>query len=73
MVIDKVTKFSYKIGRNLRLQVTTLFYIFLLDVNFDKYTIGLYFLLISSILAKFLENKILIAMLLINYLNCKFL
>ena len=56
MVIDKVTKFSYKICRNLRLQVTTLFYIFLLDVNFDKYTIGLYFLLISSILAKFLEN-----------------
>ena len=30
--------------------------IFLLEVNFDKYTIGLYLLLISSMLAKFIEN-----------------
>ena len=51
MVTDKVTKFSYKIGYNL-----TLLHIFLLDVNFDKFIIGVYFLLISSILAKFLEN-----------------
>ena len=30
--------------------------IFLLEVNFDKFTIGLHFLFISSMLAKFLEN-----------------
>ena len=32
--------------------------IFLLEVNFDKFTIGLHLLLISLILAKFQENKI---------------
>ena len=36
--------------------VVTLFNIFLLEVNFDKSTIGLHFLLISSMLVKFLEN-----------------
>ena len=30
--------------------------IFLLDINFDKSTIGLYLFLISSMLAKFQEN-----------------
>ena len=45
-------KFNYKIGCNLR----TLLNIFLLKMNFDKSTIGLYLLLISSILIKFLEN-----------------
>ena len=38
------------------LNYTTLLNIFLLKVNFDKSIIGLYLFLISSILAKFLEN-----------------
>ena len=46
----KMTKFSYK------LNATILFNIFLLEVNFDKSIIGLHFLFIFSILAKFLEN-----------------
>ena len=32
-------------------------YFFLLEVNYDKSTIGIHFFLISPILAKFLENK----------------
>ena len=36
---------------------------FLLDVNFEKSTIGLYFLLISFILAKFQEDQRSIAIL----------
>ena len=52
--------------------VTILLNIFLLKVNFDKSTIGLYFQLISSILAKFLKNQISIAMSSINCLNCIF-
>ena len=51
----------------------TLLNIFLLKMNFDKFTIGLHLLLISSMLAKFLENQNLIVMPLINCLNCKFL
>ena len=47
-----MTKFSYKIGYNLSLQP---YQYNLLEVNFDKFTIRLH-LLISSILAKFLEN-----------------
>ena len=50
----------------------TLLNIFLLKMNFDKFTIGLHLLLISSMLAKFLENQNLIVMPLINCLNCKF-
>ena len=46
--------------------ITTPLNIFLLNVNFDKFTVELYFLLISSILIIFLEYQILIAMLLIN-------
>ena len=41
---------------------TTSFNTFLLDVNFDKSTIRLHFLLIFSMLAKFLEDQKLIAM-----------
>ena len=48
------TKFSYKISCSLRLQ--TYLISFLLDVNFDKSTIRLHLLLISSMLAKFQEN-----------------
>ena len=48
-------KFSYKIGYNLKLQ-RILFNIFLLRVNFDKFTIGLPLFLITSMLAKFLEK-----------------
>jgi len=43
-----VIKFSYKI--------TTLVNILLLDVKFEKFTIRLYFLLISFIFVKFLES-----------------
>ena len=44
-----VTKFVVALGY-------TLLNIFLLEMNFDKSTIGLYLLLISLMLAKFLEN-----------------
>ena len=47
----KKTKFSYKISCSL-----TLLNVFLLEVNFDKSTIGLHFLLIFFMFAKFLEN-----------------
>ena len=40
----------------LRPKITTLLNIFLLDVNFDKSTIGLDFHFISSMLVNFLEN-----------------
>ena len=42
-------------------------------MNFDKSTIRLYFLIISSILVKFQEDKKLIAMSSIKCLNFKFL
>ena len=45
----------------------------ILDVDFDKSNIGLYFILIFSILAKFQENQRLINMSSIEYLNLKFL
>ena len=50
-----------------------LYLIFLLYVNFDKSTIELLFLLITSILAKFLEDQRLILMSSIKCLNFKFL
>ena len=37
-------------------EATTLLNIFLLEMNFDKSTIGLHFLLIYFMLANFLEN-----------------
>jgi len=40
----------------LQFKTTTLFKIFLLDANFNKFTIGLHFLLIFSMLIKFIEN-----------------
>ena len=49
-----MTKFNYKIGCSLKLQSYSIF--FLLKMNFDKFTIRLHLLLISSMLAKFLEN-----------------
>ena len=48
-------------------------YIFLLDVNFENLTIGLYVFIISSMLAKFQEDQISIAMTSIKFLNSKFL
>ena len=48
------TKFSYKIGCNLRLQPYSIF--FLLEVNFNKSTIGLHLFLITSMRVKFLKN-----------------
>ena len=51
----------------------TLLNILLLGVNFDKSTIGLHFLLISSIIIKFQENQRSITMLSIKCLNFKFL
>ena len=63
--------YKLKVGQNLVTKlVTILFNIFLLDVDFDKSTIGLHLILISSMFAKFLENKRSKAMLSIN---CKFL
>ena len=47
--------------------------IFLLDVNFDKFTIELYFLLVSFMVAKFFKNQGLLDMSLIKCLNFKFL
>jgi len=47
-------------------------YIFLLDVNFENLTIGLYVFIISSILGKFQEDQILMAMSSIKILNFKF-
>ena len=46
---------------------------FLLDVNFDKSTIKLNFLILFSILAKFQEDQRSIATLSIECLNFKFL
>ena len=46
---------------------------FLLDVNFVKSTIGLHFLFIFSMFAKFWEDQRFIAMSSCKYLNFKFL
>ena len=53
LLINLRTLFSYKIGCSVKLQFLN---IFLLEVNFDKSTIGLHLLFISSMLAKFLGN-----------------
>ena len=45
----------------------------LLDANFDKSTIGLYYIHILSMLAKFHGDQRLIAILSINCLNSSFL
>ena len=45
----------------------------ILYVNFDKFNIGLHFLLIFSMLAKFSEDQRLIVMSSIEYLHFKFL
>ena len=77
-----VTKLVVNLGDNLTQYVlknkkkktkTTLLNIFLFEVNFNKSTIILHLLLISSILVKFLENQISTAMSSINDLICKFL
>ena len=53
---------TFVIGQNLAtrlvvvLYYTTILNIFLLEMNFDKSTIGLHNLFIFSMLAKFLEN-----------------
>jgi len=47
--------------------------IILLDINFDKFTIGLHILFISFILAKIPQDQRSIAMSSIKYLNFKFL
>ena len=49
-------KDKVQLQNQLQPQATNLLNIFLLDVKFDKSTIRLYLLLISSILAKFQEN-----------------
>ena len=56
-----------------RKRAATSFNIFLLNVNFDKSTIILHFLLTFFILAKFQENQKSITMTLIKCLNFKFL
>ena len=57
-VIKFWTKFGNKFGCRLRLQPHLIYiyiyiFFFLLDVNFDKFTIGLHFFLISFILENF--------------------
>ena len=44
--------------------------IFLLDVNFDKFTIELYFLLVSFMVAKFFKNQGLLDMSKISSFCC---
>lgn len=49
-----------KYGQNLTTKLVVILYykfnLFLLELNFDKFNIELYFLLISSMLVKFQEN-----------------
>ena len=66
IILDKVWLQTLLLSK-----ATTLFNIFLLDVNFDKSMIGLYFLLISSILAKFSKDQRSIAISSINCFNYK--
>ena len=54
-------------------KITTILNILLLNMNFNKSTIELHFLLISSMFAKFPENQRSIALSSIKYLNFKFL
>ena len=56
------------------LQTLIYIYIYILwDMNFDKLTVRLHFLIISAMFAKFQENQISIAMSSIKCLNFKFL
>ena len=69
-----ILKFGQSLVTNLlQLKATNRLNIFLLDMNFNKFTIGLHFLLISSMLAKFLKIQRSITMSSIKYLNFKFL
>ena len=68
----KKRQFGNKLSCNLRIKVTTLLNIFLLDVNFDKSTIGLYCLLKSFMLINFVKNQKSIAISSIKCLNFKF-
>ena len=70
-IIKLLKNFGNKLRCKLIVQLHSIF--FLLDVNFDKFTIELHFLLISSILAKFQEDQRSIAMSSIKCLNFEFL
>ena len=76
-IIDPFYFCSFICGQSLVIKLVISYnltqYLFLLKVNFDKSTIRLYFLLIYSILVKFLENWRSIVMSSINCLNYKFL
>ena len=63
----------YLIQTWLQPMTSTSLNIFLLNVKFSKFSIGLHFLLIFSILAKFLKDQRSIIMSLIKCLNSKFL
>ena len=63
----------YLIQTWLQPMTSTSLNIFLLNVKFSKFSIGLHFLLIFSILAKFLKDQRSIIMSLIKCLNFKFL
>ena len=72
------TKWRINIGKNFATNLVVVYVynstqFFLLDVNYDKSTFGLYFLLISSMFVKFLEDQKSISMLSNKYLNFKFL
>ena len=68
-----LTKFGYKLSYSLRLQLHSNMNFFLLNMNFDKFNIELYFIIISFILAKFSKFQRSITMSSIKYLNFKFL
>ena len=67
--VPKKVSFQNNLDRNLQ----TPLIIFLLDVNFENLTVGLYVLIISSIIVKFQKNQRSIVMLLIKCLNFNFL
>ena len=70
-IIDFWEKFGIKLGYRLRIQLHLIF--FLLDVNFHKSIIDLYFFLISFVLAKFQKDQRSIAMSSTKCLNFEFL
>ena len=73
-IINFWTKFGNKLYCRLRLQLHSIYiYIYIYYVNCEKFIIGLHFLLISSIFAKFKKDQISIGMLSIKFINFEFL
>ena len=68
-IINFWTKFGNKLDCRLRLQLHSIY----IYVNCEKFIIGLHFLLISSIFAKFKKDQISIGMSSIKFLDFEFL